>query len=196
MHVKDRRKVRCHMASQGWKELNVLIFTNKYLNSLKSEIRLIIWKFSSCHTGNKLCLHHKYQSGNCHFTNQWLLCYEGHMEHTQYEQFIVEQGVHTATTVLCTLKHYIRMFLCFVRILASISRRQQVVKVILFKLTAHTVNTWRVSQIQYANLIWKLHPHGFRLSIRSSANTTGLTHSSRVLLIVCSSHISHEGCYQ
>jgi len=70
-----------------------------------------------------------------------MFCYVDHTEHTQYEQFIVQQVVHIATTVLCTLKHYIIMFLCFVTIFASISRCQEVLKVILFKVTSHTVNT-------------------------------------------------------
>jgi len=46
------------------------------------------------------------------------------MEHTQYEQFMVKQVVYIATTVLCTLKHYIIMFLCVVKIFASTSRCQ------------------------------------------------------------------------
>jgi hypothetical protein len=50
--------------------------------------------------------------------------YEDHMEHTQYEQFIVWQVVHPATTVRCTLKHYTIVFLCFVKIFASTSRCQ------------------------------------------------------------------------
>lgn len=53
-----------------------------------------------------------------------MFSYEDHMEHTQYEQFIVQQVVHIATTVLCTQKHYIIMFLRFVKIFASTSRCQ------------------------------------------------------------------------
>jgi hypothetical protein len=50
--------------------------------------------------------------------------YEDHMEHTQYEKFIVQQVVYIATTVFCTLKHYIIMFLHFVKIFAFTSRCQ------------------------------------------------------------------------
>jgi hypothetical protein len=105
--------------------LKVLFFTNKYMNSFKSEIHLNnINKFSSCHTGHKLHLHYKSQSVNATLGTNGCFVMRTVYEYTQYEQFIVQQVVHIATTVFCRLKHYIIMFLCFVKIFASTSRCQ------------------------------------------------------------------------